>query len=453
MNWPAGTSERFKTIAFFALCLLAVTSTVYEGYIGNRHWFVDRHVEQTARVFAVQDVDDAAFLHDIRSHPTATGPLFWWHNGWHGNRYPYYWRPLTMLSFWIEYHLFGAYRFDRWQIADIFFHLVFTALLAYFAFRVTRSRFAAPLSAIVFTGLTLFQVPEVTFFIVGFTTPDAHVVLFNWKDQPEEWGGICTLISLLFAMRGRWLPAIGCAFASVCFKESGWLTYPMLLLTAIMWGRLRDVPKSAWVSAIVSCIVLIALRASAGHHVMFPPHDANNRFGLERYLNHVVDPNLRQLSGETWPIVFYGIVLAFLILTKKLRPVPKLLTGLTAGAATSALIALSHRTDIATAFACLVDWESGMHQLVEMTIYALIVIVAFRYRPVRRQVVYLYGLVLISDLLEMFVRQPNAHMLYLTNGFQSILVVAIGLACLREIRTSPPATPSMSASEAAAASV
>src|SRR6185437_3718982 len=130
-------NERTKRAVLTVLWVAAIVLLVWEGYQANWRWFHDPHVEQTARRVAVDDVDDAVFLKDIHAHRSITGPLFWWHNGWHGTAYPWYWRPLTMFGFWSEYHLFGAYRFDRWQTADIFFHLLFAAAVAWFGYRLT----------------------------------------------------------------------------------------------------------------------------------------------------------------------------------------------------------------------------------------------------------------------------------------------------------------------------
>lgn len=437
--------EKVKRVLFVVVSIWAIASVLYQGYAVNRSWFSDPHVEQTAREFAVDDVDDAVFLKDIGHHHSIGGPLFWWHNGWHGTAYPYYWRPMTMFGFWTEYQLFGAYRFDRWQIADSFFHLLFAAVLWLFAYRVTGSRFAGPLAVVVMTGFQLFDVPMLDFADV-FTTPGADVVLGNWKDQPEQWAAICTLASLLSVMGLRpgkdereklpasaWWSAIGFAAASVCFKESGWLTFPMLLVALVYVGRLRQIPKWAWFAMIAVWAVLIALRASSGHHVMFPPPDPSNHNGLSRYLKHVLDPDIQQATTDSWPVIVFAAFTGLLILARRPRFLPKFGILLAAAALTSVLLGVSHHSDPAAGMALLVDPRGGLVLFVTALVEALILIVAYRFRPVRSQAVFLYLLILLSDLPDIAVRQPNEHMQYFTNGLQSVMVIAIALACARQV--------------------
>ena len=426
---------KVKWWVFVLLCLMAAATVIQYGVDINHHWFVDKHVEQTARGFASGDVDDAVFIKDIGHHSGFFGPLFWWHNGWHGTAYPYYWRPLTLYGFWCEYHLFGAYRFDRWQVADIFFHAVFAVVLGLFAYRVSGSKFAAPLTVILFSKFYLFSIPYLTYYGLFFATPDGLVVLASWMDQPEAWGAICTLVSLMSTMGRRWWWALGWAVASVCFKESGWFTFPMLLATLLYTGDLRRVPRGVWIGTAVSWIVLIALRASAGHDVMFPPHEKGNFYGVERYLRHVVDPNLQQLTTDKAPIVLFAVICGWLVLSKRPRFVYRFLIALAAFGAAAVGIGIATQTDVASGFAILVDPNTGQPQFEVALLDTIVLLLAWRYPPARRQAAYLYSLVLLTDVGEIMVLQPNAHMQYFLTGMQSAMVVTMTLACLRTVRS------------------
>jgi len=425
--------EKIKRCVFTTLCVLAVATVVMQGYHVNKRWFFDRHVEQTAKTFAATDVDDAVFIKDIGHHYGVTGPLFWWHNGWHGKAVPWYWRPLTLAGFWSEYHLFGPYRFDRWQVADIVFHGLFAAVLGLFAFRVTGSRFAAPLTAILFCDFHLFDIPWISDFARFFTTPNANIILANWKDQPEAWGALCTLGALLSSMKQKWWWALGFAVASVCIKESGWLTFPMVLATLLYTGRLKQMPKSVWIGTILSWVALIALRASAGRNVFFPPPATSNHHGFGRYLKHVLDPNLQQLSTDRWPIIAFAIVIGWMAASSRPRFILRFLIAIAAGIAMSFCMGISTGSDPASGMAVMFDPNNGLVQMRTAFVEVVALVFAWRYRPVRRQAVYLYSLVLLSDLPEMAVLQPNEHMQYFTHGLQCALVVTMGLACARSM--------------------
>lgn len=311
MSGSIAQNEKAKRTIVIILWLVAIVLLAMEGYRANLLWIHNPHVEQSAHKFASDDVDDAVILKAIGEHRSITGPLFWWHNGWLGKVYPRYWRPLTMCVFWTEYQLFGAFRFDRWQAAEVFFHFLFAGVLAWFGYGLTRSRFVPPLTVIVFSGFSGVVLPQISTYVLSLTTPASSVVLSNWKDQPEVWTGIFALLSMTAAMRRRWALSLALAAAAVCVKETGWLTFAMLLATLLYTGDLRKIPLAAWVSTVVVCGALIALRASAGHNVLFPHHDAGFATGFARYLIHVVDPNVLQITTDSWPIAVLG---AFLVL-------------------------------------------------------------------------------------------------------------------------------------------
>ena len=423
---------RVKLAVLIVLWLAAAIAILHQGWLAVEIWFRDPHIEQSARLFARNDVDQAVFLKDIGAHSGPLGPLFWWHNGWHGTAYPNYWRPLTMLGFWTEYHLFGPYRFDRWQVADIFFHLIFAGVLGVFAYRVTGSRFAAPLTVLVLAN-SYADLGSLSFSATYFTTPDGNVILGNWKDQPEAWGAASTVASLIAGLNRRWWWALGFAVVSICFKESGWLTFPMLLATFLYTGTLREIPRAAWIGTAISWIVLVAMRASAGRAVMSPVHDLNNHFPLVRYMRHVLDPNVQQLGTDRWAVVVFGAVTVCLLFWKRVPFLVRFLLIVVVGAVSAVMLGLANRTDPASGLAMLVDPGIGLGQMKMVVIETAALLLAWRYRPVRRQALYLYSLVLLSDLPEMAVLQPNSHMLYFTNGLQCVLVVAIGMAAARSV--------------------
>src|SRR5579883_3344060 len=126
---PADRSgSRKRQLSNWLLAFLYVWATVsllWQAIEMNLAWFTEGNIIQRSKAVSLLDIDQNVLLHHVESHHSFASTFIWWHDAWLGQIYPWYWRPLTMLSFWTEYHLFGAYRFDRWQSAEIVFHVIF----------------------------------------------------------------------------------------------------------------------------------------------------------------------------------------------------------------------------------------------------------------------------------------------------------------------------------------
>jgi hypothetical protein len=431
-----GRLRRLETIAVVLLSLCAATSLLWQAIEENLQWFTGGNIIQQAKVAAATDIDQDVFLKHIAHHPTFASTFVWWHTAWLGDEYPWYWRPLTMLAFWTEDHLFGAYRFDRWQVADIVFHILFAVLLGVFAYQITRNKFAPALTILAFTSFvplseSLNVIGSIFGFSSLFTTPAANVILANWKNQVEPWGGLCALGAMLLSVKGRWWAGLACAVAGICFKESGWLAFPMVLAMLVYTGKLKTVPLSVWIGTGLAVVILLALRACGGPHLIAQAHH-DSRLHIERYFLSITDQNVHTLATNRWAIIVLGCFLAALVFSPRLNLIKKMITGAVLFLVMGAVVGLASGTSPIVGIALLADPTLGLASLFCSFIECLALILAWREPGMRRLMIFLYCLVLISALPVISVLQPDYHMLYLANAFQSTLTAAVAIAAARQ---------------------
>jgi len=153
--------------------------------------------------------------------------------------------------------------------------------------------------------------------------------------------------------------------------------------------------------------------------------------GMSRYLHDVIDPRFLQLTGDGWPLALFAAFLVFVALKVRLRAIPMLLMILAVGAVSAVLLGYSNRVDPLTGFALLVDPGMGLGRLASTLIDYFVIVTVWSRRPIRSTVVFLLVLVVLSDLPEIAVLQPNMHMVYFTHGLQSLLVATMSVTFLR----------------------
>lgn len=420
------------------LNLVGLASVLYMAIEANIHWFQGGDIVSQAHAYAIGDIDQAVYLKHVQQHWSFLSTFAWWHQACVYPDLPRYWRPLTMLGFWSECHLFGAYRFDRWQAAEIVFFVLFAVLLAWFAYRITGSRVAP---AITLLGLSSFApllgmnpvtAPFLAFF-TSFTNPDANVVLINWKDQAEIWAGAATLGALIFTLNARWWAALACTLVAIGFKESGWLVFPMILVLLVITGKLRSVPRSIWIASAVSSVLLLALRASAGRDTFLGKGGHAPHAWFSRYALSVTDQNLHLLATSSWVLPILAFSLAWLIVVSRRSTKTKLIAGAVLLVVACVLFGLANGQDPTVGIALILDPKTGLFPLISCLVYGIALLLAWRSPAVRRQIVAIYALVLLSALATTAVLQPNQHMLFLTNAFQCTLVAAVAVAAGREL--------------------
>ncbi len=215
LDWP------FLIVAVLAGCGILAAAVVMLGlYIS--HPVVD----------LTHDVDWGYLNHGLSRIHSFRDTASWWTGTWCGE-VPF-WRPLTSYVFLGMRLLWQKeYMLPR-EISLIILHLCFVALGGLLIWRLTGRKWLVVLALYLFAGLrpydllTLFGSP----WAVGETLSDP-------KNVVELLVGIPMLISLLLLSSGRWIGALIAAVIAVCFKETGFTTWPLAVLVLAWMNRYR----------------------------------------------------------------------------------------------------------------------------------------------------------------------------------------------------------------------
>ena len=153
----------------------------------------------------------------------------WWTGAWCGE-VPF-WRPLTSYVLWTERLLWPKDLMLPRQIIMLILHLIFVGMAGYLAWKLTGRKWLALLSVWLFAGFRPFPVINV----YGYN-PAVHDLLRDPKNVTDPLNGIAMMLSLILLANGRWAASLVLAMISVGFKETGFMAWPMALLT-ILWVR------------------------------------------------------------------------------------------------------------------------------------------------------------------------------------------------------------------------
>ena len=326
---PRTTNARPISLTF---CLVVVmVFLIVLGTAGPIYWATFKAEDDLTR-----DCDVAFLTAGIAQAPNWAATVKWWHGSWIGTVTVPFWRPLTSYWFWLEDRHIGLVdNYQQCVWVSVALHLGFIGLFYLFAFRLTGSRWVAFGSVCWFAGYHGL-VSLVDTQVLART--GAWVALDHWKNQPEQLTGICIIGACMLLMSRRWLLALLVSCLAVCFKEQGWLAFPMAAICLSVQERglgwLRTVPKWFWVFFGLTVAVLVGLRWSAGPEVWRGYHIGSNSnwptrfigaFG-SRFITYLTNPRdcfaailavfgiaaLLWQSGNPWARI--GLVLAGLII-------------------------------------------------------------------------------------------------------------------------------------------
>ena len=217
--------------ATFPIALIIVSASA----LGMAYFALMPFVDQPVRDLSL-DIDWSYLNRGLDRVHCFRDTARWWTGTWCGE-VPF-WRPLTSYVFWAERLLWPKEFMLPRQIILVTLHLVFVGMAGYLAYKLTGRRWLALLSVWLFAGLRPFP-------ITGFFghNPAVHDLLKDPKNVTDPLNGIAMVASLLLLVKGRWLAGLLLAMISFGFKETGFMTWPMALLT-LLWMR-RSLPPSA----------------------------------------------------------------------------------------------------------------------------------------------------------------------------------------------------------------
>lgn len=368
--------------------------------------------------------------------------LTWWHGTWAG-QVPF-WRPLTSYALWAEYRVFTPDRFDRWAWVSAISHLAFTGMLFLFVRRFTRSTVIAALAALIFAGSpSLSPIPWFNKLLIrcwlpllAFDhVPPAFEALSSWKNQPEAWAGALTLAAMILALSRRWVGCLICTGLSICFKESGWLAFPLIGLALWADGGLRTIPRWAAVSGIVMAVALLCARAASSWPVFYGYHFGSNGHWAVRYINAAGGSYVNYLSTLTTALpALLGTFLFLLI--HYARRMPNLVAigaALCAALVFSELTAIYYGQSLDVGATMLLTWQIGLHAAVLSLIWLLAVAALWKHYS-RRKVIGIALMGAVAALPIAAAAQVQVHVMYLSYAFDSIL---LGVILMMIVRASP----------------
>lgn len=166
----------------------------------------------------------------------------WWSGQWcHSLGY---WRPLSSYAFWGMRMLWPTrYMLPR-QIMLVAGHLLFTLLGGLLLWRLTGRKWLTWITVWLFAGLRPFPISWV--FEHGQLT--VGKVLTDPKNLPDAFMSIMVMVSLLLLQRGKWVAALIAAMMAACFKETGFVTWP-LAIVMFAWIRWEKISRASIVQA------------------------------------------------------------------------------------------------------------------------------------------------------------------------------------------------------------
>ncbi len=220
------------------IVILAVFAAIIIHCIAEEWvWLRSPVLTGTALTLKRRDVPDWDLLiGGVRQAHGFRDTLSWWHTTW---VWPYgYWRPLSALAFWLEYRAFGEH-FNDWFATLIVSHVLFCACLSWFAYSLTTRWTVAILSATIFAAPRPVQLTALEWLPGYGSQVPGDVILDYWKNNVEAWLGIVVLLALVAAVQRRYSLAFALAGLSVCFKETGWLTFPLIVMVAAGFAAFR----------------------------------------------------------------------------------------------------------------------------------------------------------------------------------------------------------------------
>ena len=424
-----GNQQR-RANAIYKLCIVLVAGLAFlHVCLSDSMWLFNPHIVAYSRNLPHEDrIDIPMLLHSLASKPTFLSTFAWWHQSWTFETA--YWRPLTMQSFWLEKRFFGLDRYDLWMWVNVFWNVAFLLLLNQYVRALTGHRDLALLS------VALYCLPMPISFAHGVLDPGpfSDVVMASWKDQPDLWTDTLVVGALLLAYRRQFGLTLLCCALAVCFKESGWLAFPLLLIQLAATKRFREVSWRWYAAAAITVAALLVFRLSAGPEVFRGYHLGSNHNWPTRYIRSVCGVYFLMLI--LYPACWvFGHALYFSGLALRKRG-PGIALGVflvLAGFSGWFYTRVSDMT-LMEAFFGLIDFaDVRAFAAGAVAVWLVAVAVLVRRRELLGWFVYFAALGAVSSGPYVAATQVLVHALHLAFAFQSVLGAILALALAEAI--------------------
>jgi hypothetical protein len=426
-------SSRFQQILLIIMAVATVFGVLYCDCTSFWPDFVGPHHEAfTAMRFAQDLIDVPPLMARVEQCKTFSQTISFWTNDYTPG-VPFY-RPLSLTCFWLQYQAFGCDHFNRWLLVSIVIHLTFCLLLAFFLKRLTGSTSVAIISLLVFGAYRVINAGVLSnFWLMG--EPPSLTAVINWKDQPTQLADIGTLLALMFAQREKWIFGLFCAMTAVLFKESGWISYAMVVILLIGTGRIGRVPVWVYFSAIACICLPLVLRYSSGMGLIGGEHIGTNMNWYVRYFNVVSGAYVQGFSTPCWPAALFATALYGVVRLRRVTLLIRLALAVLALAIGSLLEARISQTSAAVGMVMLVDSQLRLPYV--CTCFGFLVIGAILFEDVelRKDAAVLIALFLVAAMPYVAASQVSRHALEMCYALQSAVVGCAWTATYRRCRS------------------
>jgi len=422
------TRKSFITAATLIGYAYVIVAVVIGAVLPYSSFFTTHDIKARSIDEVLADHDYVNPLRQLAAHPHFSQTFIWWIHNWIGEYRN--WRPLATQFFWVEYKLFGPYRFDEYSAVAIAMHLLVLVTLAWFVKSLTNNRMAAALSILLFAGsphvfpLKLYHAALESQFM-----PPAVVCLGKWKDTVDFWYCACLFASSALALKGRWGPSMILAFMSPCFKETGWMVYPVNLLLIGFQGRTREIPKWVRVGTVASIALLLVFRVIAGTNVMGAYTQGHNISWASRYSGAVDGVFLATLVKRP-AVAILAAAIALICVRRNMGLLHRFIAICIAFVCSLTIDTITITHDASESLAALFDPVTEGGNLLACLLWAYGLCALATDVELRRYVPLLLLFRLVAAATLVITLAVGAHVLYLSEAYAAVIaalaVVAVG---------------------------
>lgn len=426
--------RRAAAASTLLFAVLVFWSCFDNAWTFNRHWFAPHAALSSFEQYALNDTDQHLFMDQSSRLPSFWDSLKLW-----GRTVPsdnVYWRPLLMWTFWAQYRLFGGAP-AGYIACLILAHMVYLAAMCAGLRTVTRSWAIGLLGILIFAGSrAVFPMTLVNAALrwdpLWTAGAGSNVALYFWKDQNEMWSGALFWGALIASSRQRWYLTTFLFVVGVMEKEYAWAVPVFVALLAASEGRLRRIPRAAWIAMAASSALLALVRVEVGlavatHHIS---HNVlhNLSLGIMRYLRLVAGRGLLAFTAVSWaaPAIGGGLgIAAALCALRRARPAPAFSVWLLAGIVAAAVWAHVQQLPVVVAATSLILPECDLPRLVGEFLYAFCVVCVAFDRDAAKPLALFALAALLDGLPALLGCRESEHIGYLTNSFQASMVAFV----------------------------
>ena len=240
------------------------------------------------------------------------------------------------------------------------------------------------------------------------------------------------MLALVLAQKEKWLMAIGAALLSVLFKESGWITYILVLPVLYMSGQLKRIPPYAFVVALIAIALPLIAREAAGMGLVGRYDIGTNRNWLARYTNAVGGYFLVGMLHGRWVPGLLAVALYLSARWKKSNIVQfVLLIVLSVSVACLAECKAFH-TQFVVALVYLFDPSISLFFILASLLFCFSLESLLRHEDLRRTAGWMLLFALLSASSYAAATQILEHALHLSYAFQSTIIGLVWMAVFRD---------------------